>query len=95
MNADLKSPRPRMPSSRRNGPASSNPRGNSEESRVALSELCEAYYSPVLAFVRVQVRDEDRARDLTQEFFARLLKKMASPNSIPPAAASVPTSLPP
>jgi RNA polymerase sigma-70 factor (ECF subfamily) len=50
-------------------------RGQSDEARAALSELCEAYYNPVLAFIRAQVRDDDRARDLTQEFFARLLKK--------------------
>jgi RNA polymerase sigma-70 factor (ECF subfamily) len=50
-------------------------RGQSDEARAALAELCEAYYNPVLAFIRVQVRYDDRARDLTQEFFARLLKK--------------------
>jgi RNA polymerase sigma-70 factor (ECF subfamily) len=48
-------------------------RGGSEESRAALSELCEAYYSPVLAFLRREGRDEDAARELTQEFFSRLL----------------------
>jgi RNA polymerase sigma factor (sigma-70 family) len=50
-------------------------RGQSDEARAALGELCEAYYNPVLAFIRAQVHDEDRTRDLTQEFFARLLKK--------------------
>ena len=47
--------------------------GGSEESKVALSELCEAYYAPVLGFVRREGRDEDEARELTQEFFSRLL----------------------
>jgi RNA polymerase sigma factor (sigma-70 family) len=50
-------------------------RGDSDESRAALSELCEAYYNPVLCFIRAQIRNDDQARDLTQEFFARLLKK--------------------
>src|SRR5687767_13705278 len=50
-------------------------RGNSDDARAALSELCEAYYNPVLAFIRIQLFDEEKARDLTQEFFARLLKK--------------------
>ena len=48
-------------------------RGGSEESREALSELCEAYYPPVLAFLRREGRDEDAARELTQKFFCRLL----------------------
>lgn len=50
-------------------------RGDSEESRAALSDLCEAYYAPVFTFIRAQLRNEEHARDLTQEFFARLLKK--------------------
>jgi RNA polymerase sigma-70 factor (ECF subfamily) len=49
-------------------------RGGSAESRVALGELCEAYYAPVLEFIRAAVRDEDQARDLTQGFFARVLQ---------------------
>ena len=48
-------------------------RGGSAESRHALSELCESYYAPVLAFIRREGRDEDTARELTQEFFSRLL----------------------
>ena len=50
-------------------------RGDSPEAAAALSDLCAAYYAPVLAFVRFSMREEDRARDLTQEFFARLLAK--------------------
>jgi RNA polymerase sigma-70 factor (ECF subfamily) len=50
-------------------------RGDSPEARVALSELCAAYYAPVLAFVRRSGRDEESARDLTQEFFTRLLAR--------------------
>jgi len=50
-------------------------RGDSETSRVALSELCEAYYLPVLAFLRREGRDEDTARELAHEFFRRLLSE--------------------
>src|SRR3954468_7011049 len=52
-------------------------RGDSEQSRAALAELCEAYYAPVFAFILRETRNDDSARDLTQEFFARLLKKDA------------------
>ncbi len=48
-------------------------RGETPEARAALSELCEAYYQPVLRFLRREGRDEDAARELTQEFFARIL----------------------
>lgn len=48
-------------------------RGDSPEGRTALSELCEAYYTPVFAFIRYEVVDEDSAREMTQEFFRRLL----------------------
>lgn len=48
-------------------------RGETPEARAALGELCEAYYQPVLRFLRREGRDEDSARELTQEFFARVL----------------------
>jgi RNA polymerase sigma-70 factor (ECF subfamily) len=35
--------------------------------------LCEAYYQPIFRFLRREGREEDAARELTQEFFARLL----------------------
>ena len=47
--------------------------GNSPGAKEALSELCAAYYAPVLTYIRRNARDEDVARDLTQEFFSRLL----------------------
>jgi RNA polymerase sigma factor (sigma-70 family) len=50
-------------------------RGDSPAAQSALSELCESYYAPVLAFIRYTGRDEEAARDLTQEFFARLLAR--------------------
>lgn len=50
-------------------------RGDSNEAKAALSDLCAAYYAPVFAFIRRNAPDEDSARDLTQEFFARLLAR--------------------
>jgi RNA polymerase sigma factor (sigma-70 family) len=50
-------------------------RGESVEARTALSELCEAYYEPVVRFLRREGRDDDAARELTQEFFARILTR--------------------
>ena len=48
-------------------------RGESEAAQLALGELCAGYYAPVHRFVQSWCRDEDRAKDLTQEFFARVL----------------------
>lgn len=48
-------------------------RGDAPEARAALSELCAAYYAPVVAFLRRERGDEDAAHELAQEFFARLL----------------------
>jgi len=52
-------------------------RGDSSDAKAALSDLCAAYYAPVFAFVRRNSPDENAARDLTQEFFARLLAARA------------------
>lgn len=50
-------------------------RGTTPEARAALGELCEAYWDPVFRFLRREGRDEDTARELTQEFFSRLLAR--------------------
>jgi RNA polymerase sigma-70 factor (ECF subfamily) len=50
-------------------------RGKSPEAKEALSELCAAYYAPVSAYIRNHTVDEEAARDLTQEFFQRLLAR--------------------
>lgn len=52
-------------------------RGKTPEARAALNELCAAYYNPVLRFLCREGRDEDAARDLAQEFFARILSRGA------------------
>lgn len=48
-------------------------RGETPEARAALSELCAAYYLPVFRFLRCEGREDDTARELAQEFFARVL----------------------
>jgi RNA polymerase sigma-70 factor (ECF subfamily) len=43
--------------------------------REALVELCRAYWFPLYAYIRRRGHDADRARDLTQDLFVRLLEK--------------------
>jgi len=50
-------------------------KGDTPESRQALSELCAAYYAPVVAFLSRSARNDDQARDLAHEFFARILDR--------------------
>lgn len=45
------------------------------ESRSALSQLCEAYWFPIYAYIRRKGSDRAGAEDLTQSFFTRLLEK--------------------
>ena len=47
----------------------------SPQARAALEELCSAYWYPLYAFIRRKGNPPDRALDLTQDFFARLLEK--------------------
>lgn len=49
--------------------------GASAEARGAMENLCRAYWYPVYAFIRRRGRQPDDARDLAQEFFARLIEK--------------------
>ena len=48
--------------------------GESVEARHALRDLCADYYAPVEAFVRRYRAGHDDARDLTHQFFAKLLE---------------------
>ena len=41
----------------------------------AVCELCSRYWPPVYAFIRREVREPEEAKDLTQDFFLRLLEK--------------------
>src|SRR5215475_9112450 len=45
------------------------------ETRGAKETLCRAYWYPLYAYVRRRGHDEHSAKDLTQEFFARLLAR--------------------
>ncbi len=48
---------------------------SSPEAREALTELCSLYWYPLYAFIRRKGNNADRALDLTQGYFARLLEK--------------------
>ena len=48
-------------------------RGASPEARQALSDLCAAYYAPVVAFLRRDGRGDDAAREKAHAFFASVL----------------------
>lgn len=47
--------------------------GDGTEAKAALSELCAAYYAPVVTFLQREGRPEDAARELAHEFFEGLL----------------------
>lgn len=49
--------------------------GRSLEARQAMEVLCRSYWYPLYAYVRRQGRGEEEAKDLTQEFFSRLLER--------------------
>jgi RNA polymerase sigma-70 factor (ECF subfamily) len=48
-------------------------KANSPDGRRALAELCNAYYEPVVTFLRYDLRDADMARELAHDFFAHML----------------------
>lgn len=49
-------------------------RGGDTAARSALSELCSAYYAPVVTFLRADGREEDAAREMAHAFFAGVLE---------------------
>jgi DNA-directed RNA polymerase specialized sigma24 family protein len=49
-------------------------RGDGTVAKAALSDLCAAYYEPVVVFLRREGRGDDAARELAHGFFARLLE---------------------
>ena len=49
-------------------------RGGSPEARVALSDLCAAYWQPVYRFLRREGHGDDDSRELAQAFFLRVLE---------------------
>jgi len=48
--------------------------GDTTDEGAALEKLCQTYWYPLYAYVRRRGHSPEDARDLTQEFFARLLK---------------------
>ena len=52
-------------------------KGDTEQARAALGELCDIYYAPVVAFIRRwrHDSDEDAARDQAHAFFEYVLAK--------------------
>src|SRR6184192_4518387 len=48
--------------------------GDDAEAQAALAELCKIYWRPVFAFICRQGHSVPDAQDLTQDFFARVLK---------------------
>lgn len=48
-------------------------KAESDDGRQALADLCEAYYEPVVAYLRSVFRDVDAAREMSHAFFAEML----------------------
>ncbi len=48
-------------------------KADSEDGRKALADLCDAYYEPVVAYLRSVFHDADAARDMSHSFFAGML----------------------
>ena len=48
-------------------------KADSEDGRRALADLCDAYYEPVVAYLRSVFRDADAAREMSHAFFAEML----------------------
>jgi DNA-directed RNA polymerase specialized sigma24 family protein len=46
----------------------------SDDGRMALAELCDAYYEPVVAFLRCELRDAEAAREMSHAFFEQILR---------------------
>ncbi|HBJ85735.1 MAG TPA: RNA polymerase subunit sigma-24 [Verrucomicrobiales bacterium] len=49
-------------------------KADSEDGRRALADLCDAYYEPVVAYLRSVLRDADAARDMSHAFLAEMLE---------------------
>lgn len=49
-------------------------RGNDAVAKAALSDLCAAYYAPVVGFLRRECPDADRARETAHMFFEAVLE---------------------
>lgn len=50
-------------------------RGQGEDAKAALSDLCSAYYEPVVGFLKRNGRGEDHAREMAHAFFEFVLSR--------------------
>jgi len=57
-------------------------RGDSPEARLALGQLCEAYWQPVFRFLEADGRGAEAARECAQEFFAGILERGPSQGAL-------------
>lgn len=48
-------------------------KADSQEGHRALADLCDAYYEPVVAYLRSVLRDPEAAREMGHAFFAQML----------------------
>ncbi|MCP5559548.1 MAG: sigma-70 family RNA polymerase sigma factor [Verrucomicrobiaceae bacterium] len=48
-------------------------KADSEDGRKALADLCDAYYEPVVTYLRGVCRDADAAREMSHAFFTQML----------------------
>ena len=58
-------------------------RSDTTRARAALESLCQTYWYPLYAYVRRRGHSPEDAKDLTQEFFARLLERQSLANADP------------
>jgi len=58
-------------------------RRDTTRARAALESLCQTYWYPLYAYVRRRGHSPEDARDLTQEFFVRLLVRESLANADP------------
>src|SRR6185436_13253044 len=49
--------------------------GDAPRANEALEQLCRTYWPPLYAFIRREGHDEADAKDLTQEFFLKLIER--------------------
>lgn len=49
--------------------------GNESAATDALNEVCRIYWQPIYSFIRRKVADAEEAQDLTQDYFASLIRR--------------------
>ena len=67
-------------------------RGDDAQAQEALSELCDAYYEPVIFFLQREGRSVDSAQELAHDFFAKLCLLYTSPSPRDLSTSRMPSS---